>query len=66
MVPWVGIQFVLVVFPDHTHLLFQIKAIQIKENCKENQCKQNQSERISEKKQRLKNMDGIAKLNEKL
>ena len=22
MVPWVGLQFVIVVFPDHTHLLF--------------------------------------------
>ena len=21
-VPWVGLQFVIVVFPDHTHLLF--------------------------------------------
>ena len=23
MVPWVGLQFVIVVFPDHTHLLFE-------------------------------------------
>ena len=23
MVPWVGLQCVIVVFPDHTHLLFQ-------------------------------------------
>ena len=23
-VPWVGLQFVIVVFPDHTHLLFYI------------------------------------------
>ena len=22
-VPWVGLQFVIVVFPDHTHLLFE-------------------------------------------
>ena len=22
MVPWVGLQYVMVVFPDHTHLLF--------------------------------------------
>ena len=22
MVPWVGLRFVIVVFPDHTHLLF--------------------------------------------
>ena len=22
MVPWVGLQYVIVVFPDHTHLLF--------------------------------------------
>ena len=25
MVPWVGIQCVSVVFPDHTHLLFNVK-----------------------------------------
>ena len=24
VVPWVGLQFVIVVFPDHTHLLFFI------------------------------------------
>ena len=24
-VPWVGLRFVIVVFPDHTHLLFLIK-----------------------------------------
>ena len=24
MVPWVGLQFVIVVFPDHTHLLFHV------------------------------------------
>ena len=24
MVPWVGLQYVAVVFPDHTHLLFAI------------------------------------------
>ena len=24
MVPWVGLQFVIVVFPDHTHLLFEV------------------------------------------
>ena len=24
-VPWVGLQFVIVVFPDHTHLLFDFK-----------------------------------------
>ena len=24
MVPWVGLQFVIVVFPDHTHLLFNV------------------------------------------
>ena len=24
-VPWVGLQYVIVVFPDHTHLLFVIK-----------------------------------------
>ena len=23
MVPWVGLQYVIVVFPDHTHLLFK-------------------------------------------
>ena len=23
MVPWVGLQFVIVVFPDHTHLFFK-------------------------------------------
>ena len=23
-VPWVGLQFVIVVFPDHTHLLFKV------------------------------------------
>ena len=22
MVPWVGLEYVIVVFPDHTHLLF--------------------------------------------
>ena len=25
MVPWVGLQYVIVVFPDHTHLLFDLK-----------------------------------------
>ena len=25
LVLWVGLQFVIVVFPDHTHLLFDIK-----------------------------------------
>ena len=23
MVPWIGLQYVIVVFPDHTHLLFE-------------------------------------------
>ena len=27
MVPWVGLQRVIVVFPDHTHLLFDAKPI---------------------------------------
>ena len=26
-VPWVSLQFVIVVFPDHTHLLFLVKGI---------------------------------------
>ena len=26
-VPWVGLQFVALVFPDHTHLLFQTRVI---------------------------------------
>ena len=26
-VPWVGLQFVFVVFPDHTHLLFQLNNV---------------------------------------
>ena len=26
-VTWVGLQFVIVVFPDHTHLLFQIEKL---------------------------------------
>ena len=30
MVPWVGLQYVIVVFPDHTHFLFCINI----ENCK--------------------------------
>ena len=25
MVRWVGLQFVIVVFPDHTHLLYVVK-----------------------------------------
>ena len=25
MVPWVSLEYVIVVFPDHTHLLFNIK-----------------------------------------
>ena len=24
-VPWVGLQYVIVVFPDHTHLLFRLR-----------------------------------------
>ena len=27
-VPWVGLQYVIVVFPDHTHLLFQKRIVQ--------------------------------------
>ena len=39
MVPWVSLQFVIVVFPDHTHLLFFImhysrNATKICDNCK--------------------------------
>ena len=30
VVPWVGLQYVIVVFPDHTHLLF--KCLSMKEN----------------------------------
>ena len=26
-VPWVGLQYVIVVFPDHTHLLFVFKYV---------------------------------------
>ena len=26
-VPWVGLQFLIVVFPDHTHLLFEHKIV---------------------------------------
>ena len=26
MVPWVGLQYVIVIFPDHTHLLFSVTA----------------------------------------
>ena len=29
-VPWVGLQCVIVVFPDHTHLLFALRNINIK------------------------------------
>ena len=28
-VPWVGLQFVIVVFPDHTHLLFYTISLEI-------------------------------------
>ena len=27
MVPWVGVQCVIVVFPDHTHLLFDLTTL---------------------------------------
>ena len=41
MMPWAGIQFVIVVFPDHTHLLVLLKLYWIerstgKENKNEN------------------------------
>ena len=29
MVPWVGLQYVIVVFPDHTHLLFSRAGIRL-------------------------------------
>ena len=29
-VPWVGLQYVIVIFPDHTHLLFGSRSIQKK------------------------------------
>ena len=25
MVPWIGLRFVIVVFPDHTHVLFRVE-----------------------------------------
>ena len=31
-VPWVGQQFVIVVFPDHTHLLFDVNNFEIQCN----------------------------------
>ena len=33
-VPWVGLQCVIVVFPDHAHLLFELDINLILENCK--------------------------------
>ena len=30
MVPWVGLQFMIMVFPDHTHLLFGNGLVNIK------------------------------------
>ena len=33
MVPWVGLLYVIVVFPDHTHLLFAVKDFSMNVYC---------------------------------